>query len=375
MKYRRKLFSKNMPYAVEETKDLFFKAVKENFEYQYNNCVEYRKIMESHNFSPKELKEYSDIEKIPFLPTLFFKKHEIYSMPKKKIPIISTSSGTKGAFSNIGYELSSMLCSLNMVLKVTKEKRLFSLRPSNYIVFGYKPHKSNKTAVTRNAYLTTLMTPALHRTYALKYNNGAYSPDLEGVIRDILKYSKSRFPLRFMGFPSYTYFVLKMMDEGNMHIKLPKHSKIMLGGGWKQFYREQVDKETFYTLAKKVLDVDEENIIEFFGAVEHPILYCDCKNHHFHIPIYSRVIIRDVHTLEPVENGKIGLVNLITPLVKATPILSVMTDDLGILHDACECGCGTPSPYLEIIGRVGIKDIKTCAAGAAELLSGLEVKK
>ena len=66
----------------------------------------------------------------------------------------------------------------------------------------------------------------------------------------------------------------------------------------------------------------------------------------------------------------LGLVNLLTPMVKATPILSVMTDDLGILHDAEECGCGIHSPYLEILGRVGLKEIRTCAAGAAELLKG-----
>ena len=28
------------------------------------------------------------------------------------------------------------------------------------------------------------------------------------------------------------------------------------------------------------------------------------------------------------------------------------------------------SPWLEIIGRVGMADVKTCAAGAAELLKG-----
>ena len=103
--------------------------------------------------------------------------------------------------------------------------------------------------------------------------------------------------------------------------------------------------------------------------MEHPILYCDCKRHHFHVPAYSRVVIRDVHTLEPVPNGIPGLVNLITPMVRGTPILSVMTDDLGILHDGESCGCGISSPYLEILGRVGLKDIKTCAAGAAELLT------
>ena len=50
-----------------------------------------------------------------------------------------------------------------------------------------------------------------------------------------------------------------------------------------------------------------------------------------------------------------------------------MTDDLGILHDGAECGCEITSPYLEIVGRVGLKDIKTCAAGAAELLVGVKL--
>ena len=56
-------------------------------------------------------------------------------------------------------------------------------------------------------------------------------------------------------------------------------------------------------------------------------------------------------------------------MIKATPILSVMTDDLGVLHDGSKCGCKIASPYLEVIGRVGLKDIKTCAAGAADLIA------
>ena len=239
--------------------------------------------------------------------------------------------------------------------------------------FGYKPHRSNKTAVTKTALGATFFTPALSRTFALKYRDGKYKADLDGVLNAVIKYSNSKFPLRFMGFPSYTYFLIKMMDEKNIHVVLPRNSKILLGGGWKQFYTEQVDKSVFYDLAKKVLGIDDNNIIEFFGAVEHPVLYCDCKNHHFHVPVYSRVLIRDVDTLEVLGNEKEGLVNLITPMVKACPILSVMTDDLGILHDGKSCGCGINTPYLEIIGRIGMKDIKTCAAGAAEILKEVEL--
>ena len=66
--------------------------------------------------------------------------------------------------------------------------------------------------------------------------------------------------------------------------------------------------------------------------------------------------------------GQTGLVNLITPLNRATPVTSVVTDDLGVLRPGEDCGCGINSPYLTILGRVGMPEIQTCAAGAAELL-------
>jgi len=367
MKYRRLLFNTPDPFDTFSTEELFVKAVKENCQYHYDNCPEYKKILDSMNFRPDFINSYDDIQKIPFLPTLFFKNHNIYSVPSHKM-IKATSAGTTGKFSTIGFDLTDLLCGLKMVLKIGKWRKLFSLKPANYIVLGYQPHRKNKTAVTKTAFGATLFAPAIKRTYALKYKKGKYVPDLEGVINAIEKYSRSKFPLRFMGFPSYTYFVLKIMDERGIRYNLKKDSKIMLAGGWKQFYAEQVEKEALYELANKILGIEEKDIIEFFGAVEHPILYCDCKNHHFHVPVYSRVIIRDVETLKPVENGKIGLINLITPMVRATPILSVMTDDLGILHDGEKCGCGILSPYLEIVGRIGLKDIKTCATGAEELI-------
>lgn len=369
MSHRKKLFSIKNPYDVSGTEDLFFQAVRENCIFEYEHCEAYRRILDEMGFHPEHLKTYTDIAEIPFLPTLLFKHHRMYAVSERKMTIRATSSGTSGSVSEIGFMINDLLCGLRMVMKVSGYRKLFSIIPCHYIIFGYKPHRSNRTAVTKTAFGATLFAPALSRNYALKMSGGEYTADLKGVLSAIQKYSHSRFPMRFMGFPSYTYFLMKMMEEQGIFVQLPKGSKIMLGGGWKQFYTEEVDKLSFHSLAKKVFGVDERNIIEFFGAVEHPVLYCDCENHHFHVPIYGRVIIRDVTTLKPVENGKVGLVNLLTPMVKATPILSVMTDDLGILHDGETCGCGLSSPYLEILGRVGIRDIKTCAAGAEELLS------
>lgn len=366
MKYRRLLFWVKDPYS-DSSDELFTKAVKENFSYCVSHCDDYRRICENLGISSP-----SDASGLPVIPTLLFKKKQIFN--KGCIPLIkATSSGTSGRKSVVAFDTGGLLCGLKMVMRVSKLRNLLSPVPCHYIIMGYKHHRGNKTAVTKTAFGATFFTPALSRNYILTYKKGGYSPDFDRIIDLIVRHSRSRFPTRFMGFPAYTYFLLRIMDERKIYLKMPKDSRIMLGGGWKQFYAEQADNNSFYSLAEKVLGIKENDIIEFFGAVEHPILYCDCKEHHFHVPAYSRVIIRDVDTLKPLENGKTGLVNLITPMVKATPVLSVMTDDLGILHNGSECSCGLKTPFLEIVGRVAPEDIKTCAAGAEEIIKGVNV--
>lgn len=369
MSYLNRLFSLN-PYG-ERSDKTFVRAIRENFKYQTANCGEYRKIAEYFKIGIDDLRNIRDISKLPVLPTLLFKRHKIRSA---KGIYTATSFGTSGGNrSEISFDAEALECGLKMSVKIAALRGLISPVPCHYIIMGYKPRLDNRAAVTKTAFAATLFTPAISRSYVLKYKNGRYEPDFDGIITLIKRLEKSAFPVRFMGFPSYTFFLMKIMDERGIRVKLPKNSRIMLGGGWKQFYAEQTDKQSFYSLARKVLGVGDRNIVEFFGAVEHPILYCDCPKHHFHIPAYSRVIIRDADTLKPLSPGKIGLVNLITPMVKATPILSVMTDDLGVLHKGEECGCGIREPFLEIIGRVAPNDIKTCAANAAEALRGAKL--
>ncbi|HEX3027572.1 MAG TPA: acyl-protein synthetase, partial [Clostridia bacterium] len=187
----------------------------------------------------------------------------------------------------------------------------------------------------------------------------------------LIHYEKSGFPVRFMGFPAYFMFLIKELMNSRIHLKLHPKSLVILAGGWKQFFAERVDKQTLYQMSKETLGIGGDRIREFFGAVEHPIAYFDCPNHHFHVPVYSRVIIRDTE-LNPVKYGEPGLLNLITPMMTSMPFVNVMTDDLAVLHPGEECGCGIHSPYFDILGRVGLADIKTCAAGASELLNVLQ---
>ncbi len=365
---RQKLFWSFRPYDLEGTQEKFLRAVRENCAFHLRRCPEYRAIAQKLRFSPEQLRTIEDLPKIPVLPTLFYKRRALFSMPRSRMAMYVTSSGTSGKFSQIGFDWGCVLAEVPMVLHLGWRHGLISPKPAHCVILGYKPHKSNQTGVTRTMYGLTYFSPPISRTYALHYADGEYVPDLDGIARALDRLGRSFFPTRIVGFPSYLWFGLKRMEELGLRVTLPRGSKILLAGGWKQHYSQQVEKPVLYDLAQRILGIPESQIHEFFGAVEHPIFYNACRRHHFHIPIYSRVIIRDVNTLEPLPMGRVGLVNLISPLMNATPTTSVMTDDLGYLTPGEDCGCGISSPYLTILGRVGLSDIQTCAAGAAQLL-------
>lgn len=372
------LFWHRNPYDIEKTDRDFLAQMKENILFQYDNCKEYRHALEGIGWTKERLQGLKRLENFPFLPTLYFKHHKMLSKPMKKMVTTATSSGTSGNKSVIGFDLKSLWKGLGMVLAVGRVHKLLSLRPCHYIILGYEPRnvlfgdKSvEEKAIAKTAYGFTYFAPALSRTYALKLVNGEYKLNLEEIKEKLIRYSKGKAPVRIMGFPFHAYWLLTQMKEEGITCHMPKGSMVSFGGGWKEYYTQKADKSTMYRLVEEVLGIPESRCREFFGAVEHPILYCDCEKHHFHVPIYSRVVIRDVDTFEPVSNGTPGLVNLMTPMVDSTPILSIMTDDLGILHDGETCGCGINTPYLEILGRVGMEDIVTCAAGAEQVTEEL----
>lgn len=366
MSYGRKLFYQKNIYDLKKTDDLFVKSLIENVRHHQLHCPEYAEILIRRNFSPDEIVSVNDIYRLPPIPTMFFKNHTLHSSSHKRLLFQSTTSGTSGKVSEMGLDWSSAGLGLGMVTNTCFTHKIISLHPANYVVLGYQPAKRNKMGAVKTAYAATFTAPAMHREYALKDTGTEYFLNIEGLKQALLRYAKRGFPVRFIGFPAYFMYLVKELLDSGIKLKLHPKSLVILGGGWKQFFSEQVDKPALYGMSKEALGIGEDRIRELFGVVEHPIAYFDCPNHHFHVPVYSRVIIRDMD-LRPVEYGTPGLLNLLTPMITSMPFTSIMTDDLAVMHPGEECGCGIRSPYFEILGRVGIADIKTCAAVTSEL--------
>ena len=368
MASRQALFWGSRPYDLPGSDERFLRAARDNCAYQIRHCQPYRAVCAAEGFTPDTLRTMDDLARLPVLPTLFFKRHHVSSMPRWRQAMEVTSSGTSGQFSRVGFDWGCILAEVPMVLRLGALHGLISFKPANYVILGYKPGKQDKMGVARTMFGLTHFAPPLGRFYALRWRDGAYVPNLDGAVKALEKYARSPFPTRIIGFPSYLWFGLRRMEELGISLKLRPGSRIILAGGWKQHYAQQVEKPALYALAERTLGIGEDHINELFGAVEHPVFFNTCKHHRFHVPAYARVLIRDAETLKPLPMGKPGLINLISPLIYATPVLSVMTDDLGVLEPGERCGCGIAGPTLTILGRVGLTDITTCAAGAAELL-------
>ncbi len=343
--------------------------MKANVAFHAHSCPEYGDVLKTLGFDINTLHSIEDLSKIPPLPTSYLKNNSMLSKPYHKLLIKTTSSGTGGKKTLSGFDVSSGLYGLFMVLRVFRFHKLLSLRRTNYIILGYQPDKSNQTAMAKALKAITFFAPAKEVAYALTFQNGEYQLNTEGLITAITKFGKQKYPVRIIGFPAYFKRFLDELNERNIKFKLHNNSKILIGGGWKALFTDEISKDELFRMANETLCIQQQNFKDHFSTAEHPINYVSCDNKHFHVPIYSRVIIRDVRTLEPVPYGTPGLLNLITPLLSSAPYGSILTDDIAFMKSGDECGCGIGTPYFELVGRVGLDSIKTCTQAASEFLN------
>ena len=246
---RQRLFWHRGPYDLPSTDQLFLQATADCCAFHMARCPQYRAIAEHLGFSPDQLRTMDDLVRVPMLPTLFFKRHALFSMPRRRMVMKVTSSGTSGTFSQVGFDLGCIWAEVPMVLRLGWRHRLISFRPANYVVLGYKPDRRSSAGVTRTMFGMTFFAPPLRRFYALRWQGEGYVPDLDGAVEALERFSRSPFPTRIVGFPSYLWFGLKRMEELGISLRLRPGSKILLAGGWKQHWQQQVDKSVLYSLA------------------------------------------------------------------------------------------------------------------------------
>lgn len=248
-----------------------------------------------------------------------------------------------------------------------------SPQAANYLVNAYEPFEGFKVGTSKTNQLLMQFAPVAEQFWTLRHvGRGEHQFDAFGAIAALQSWEKGDTPVRLIGFPAFLHFILQRMQSLEMpNLRLPPGSMVIFGGGWKGHADQAISRESMYANIERQLGIASRNVVETFGSVEHSVPYIDSIAHHLHQPTWSRVVVRDVKTLKPVQDGKVGFLSFVSPYITSVPAHSVVMGDMAIRYPAPaleEQENEPPTPWFEVLGRSGVSANKSCAAAAAELL-------
>ncbi len=359
------------PYqSTAKTDELFKDAMKETILWHYTRNGFYKTLLDNNRFNINSINSIEDLYSLPMIHANFFKTHTTASIPIEDIEITLTSSGTTGQKSQMFFDHWSMAAGRRMVDDVYEYNNWYSKTPANYIVSNYEPIEGLTRGTANTSKYLTKYAPANEIFYLLRSTGtNKHEFDPFGAVEALRRFEKDKLPIRIIGFPSFVYFVIqRLVEMKKSPLKFHPDSLVLFAGGWKGYADQQIPKNNLYEMVHKNLGIPIKRCRDAYGAVEHSVPYIECEQHHLHIPVWSRSVIRDVYTLKKLAYDKPGFLSFITPYITSVPAISVLMGDMAIMHPPESCDCGKSTPWFDIIGRAGISKNKSCAVSASELL-------
>lgn len=360
------------PYEITKENDsLFVDAMKEIVDWHRTHNKFYAKVLRMREFESKDLNNISDCANVPFVLANFFKLHEELSIKRDQVAVHLTSSGTTGQKSQIFFDDWTLGSAQRMIDFIFEQNNWYSSTPTNYLLYSYETEADSKLGTSYTDNFLCKYAPVNHVYSALRRTGqGTHEFDVFGCIDRLQRFEKEGLPVRIFGFPAFLHFTLERMRDLNLPaLKLSPESLVFLGGGWKGHADKAIDKRDLYRHANEQLGIPDARLRDGFGSVEHCIPYIECENHEFHVPVWSRVYIRDLKTLKPLPEGEKGFLHFVSPYITSVPAASVMMGDLASWHAGSSCPCPIDTPYFVVHGRAGLSRNKSCAVAAAELMS------
>jgi hypothetical protein len=183
------------------------------------------------------------------------------------------------------------------------------------------------------------------------------------VIEVLREFEREGLPVRLLGFPAFIYEVLQhYRDRYRATFRFHPDSFALTGGGWKKQEDQKVGRDDLVRFIRDMTGIPCENMRDLFGMVEHGVPYVECSLGNMHVPVYSRVFVKDPATLRNLPYGQAGLANFVTPYLRSYPSISILAGDFALLLPSCPCGTG--GEVIRILGRAGLVKHTGCALHA-----------
>lgn len=363
-----KLCGLDEPYSnTTEREQLFLEAIKENYAFQSEKQPYIEYLAKQRGFSIEMLKSIKDVAKIPPLFVGIMKINSFNNFEIEDNAMILTSSGTKGQKTQSFFDAKSLDRLSSIAYTCFKALGWVSKTPTHFFVMGYdiREEKNLGTSWSNNQFLALAPNKSVNWTI-LKNNKGEFEFDYKHWAKKVVKLGADA-PIRLTGFPAFMSQLAYEVAKIAPGFRAKEGSFITAGGGWKNHKGTQLTHKDFAALIEESLGIPAISIRDSFGMAEHGIPFSTCSAGSYHIPIYSRILIRDPLSLDVLPDGQEGLMNLITPYNLAQPNLSILATDIAVIKE--NCSCGIQGKYISSIRRGGISKNRGCAIAAQELLN------
>lgn len=359
------------PYLINAQRDQqFIDAMQAVTRWHIKHSPWYRQFAQQHDIQPDQLNTLQDLIALPPVHANFFKAHAVRSITEDQIVAHMTSSGTTGQKSQMFFDEFTIAHAREMVKKTMAARGVVSDTAANYLVNAYEPFEGFKVGTSKTNQLLMQFAPVADQFWTLRYIGGTeHQFDSFGAIATLQHWQQGERPVRIIGFPAFLHFIIQRMKNlGMPPLQLPADSWVIFGGGWKGHADQAISREAMRENIEQYLGIPAHNVVETFGSVEHSVPYISSSAHRLHQPVWSRVVIRDVKTLQPVPYGEPGFLSFISPYITSVPAHSVLMGDMAVAYPAGGEPGQPNTPWFEVIGRAGVSANKSCAAAAAEML-------
>ncbi len=378
------------------TPEQFLSDLKKTFKNQYKKCKAYQVICKARGFTKGAIESPEDI---PYITSNTFKKSEkkfpaLITVPPNEIKVWTASSGTSGNPSIVGRNEADIEAyktayagSLNHYYGIPRDVALVffptpeftrSLISEQILGKQLEPFFANCLEVMGNA-----------KSYENKHfllkpmpqNPRALAPDVESFIK-LLKQAEAKKQSVFIGGtvgPTYNVLVGYHKKTGDK-FNLGEKSFVGVGaGGWDgkkgAMQGEPINKKDFVEQMGKILGIPAKNVFDGYGLTEHPSNFgghysAKFEDFVYHVPPWSKVILRDFDTLEPITAvGKKGLIEVVTPYgVESYAGVAILVDDIAEFVNKDNCPeCGSKGDVIRILGRAKGAESKGCGATVGDM--------
>jgi phenylacetate-coenzyme A ligase PaaK-like adenylate-forming protein len=123
---------------------------------------------------------------------------------------------------------------------------------------------------------------------------------------------------------------------------------------------QNISNDQFKKDLKKKFGIN--NTFNYYGMVEQVgSIFMECEKGYLHCPDFADIIVRDPNNLEVLDNGREGVVQVLSILPLSYPGHSLLTEDLGTIHGEDDCECGRKGKFFTISGRMPMAELRGCS--------------